>query len=67
MPDFYVRSRKLNPRFNVRLADCTEAHAQSVVDQLNADTSAPDDLYYVEQPEPPPARRSWWRRFLNIG
>lgn len=58
--DWLIRSRNPgNPRWQVNLANCDEAHARSVLSQLERDDSVPSDLELLpigeaEVTEPPP-------------
>ena len=67
MADWLITARD-NEHWNVRLSDCDEAHANSVLETLKEDTACPNDLEMlclgpeieeelVEpelEPEPPP-------------
>lgn len=66
MPNYTLTSKQ-NPRWHVLLANCDLDHAKSVLVQLLAEPSAPDDIVLVEenaQPAPP-AQTNWLRRLLN--
>ena len=54
-----------NPNWSVRLSNCSEEHAESVLAQLKADMSVPERLEMVRlerlYDDPPSTRRPWWR------
>lgn len=66
MPNYSLISKQ-NPRFHVLLANCDRDHAQSVLEQLQAEPSAPDDIVLVEENSlpAPPAHTNWFRRLLD--
>lgn len=68
----YLITSGAEPRFNVRLGDCSLEHAESVLTQLLAETSVPNDLTLTDltpppepAPEPPAVKRTWLDRLLR--
>lgn len=75
MPEYIVTSAS-EPRFSVRIGECTPEHADSVLRQLLIEPTVPSDLTLTDltpapepQVEPEPVKRSWSDRLLgrNLG
>lgn len=63
MPD-YVITPKGGGAWRCQLASCSQAHAESVLAQLEADHTAPDGLQLHEVDRP---KRGLLRRLLHRG
>lgn len=66
MKNWQITSRG-EPRFVVRIANCSQEHAESVFALVKNSPGCPDDLdlHEVEFLYDPPPRKSWWRKVIS--
>lgn len=67
MPNFHLRSRG-EPRYVVRLADCSPEHAKTVLEDVTKADGCPNDLELFEVEnlyDEPPVRPGLFARLLR--